>query len=113
MSDQSLHVRIHRDVSGYWAEVKEWPGRFATGGSWDELTECLERAIGLYMTPEDREAPMEVALRIREIEVEVDADMPLIRGRAEDSATPLPPLPRTRDPHPDWPPRDFRYRDEP
>lgn len=36
--------------------------------------------------------------------------MPLIRGRAEEADTPLPAMPRARDPHPDWPLRDFRYR---
>jgi predicted RNase H-like HicB family nuclease len=110
VSTQSLHVRIHRDRGRYWAQVREWPGCFAAGDTWEELTEAIEEAVGLYMASEDDEGPTPVALRIREIELEVDADTPLIRAMAEDSVDPLPPMARRRDPHPDWPLREFGSR---
>jgi predicted RNase H-like HicB family nuclease len=111
VSPQSLHVRVHRVREGYWAQVREWPGCFAGGVSWDELTAGIEEAVGLYMASGDDEGPTPVALRIREIEIEVDAEMPLIRAMAEDSVDPLSPMPRSRDPHPDWPLREFGSRD--
>lgn len=111
MSEKPVHVRIHRGRDGYWAEVVEWPGCFATGRTWDELTEAIEEAIGLYVTPEEQEELTQVALRIREIELELDADLPLLRARADASHMPLASLPRTRDPHPDWPLRGFQRRD--
>lgn len=111
MSPQSLHVRIQRGREGYWAQVREWPDCFAAGETWEELIEAIEEAVGLYIASDDEDRPTRVALRIREVELEVDADMPLIRALAEESVDSLPSAPRTRDPHPDWPLRGFRYRD--
>jgi hypothetical protein len=65
------------------------------------------------MASEDEEGLTPVALRIREVELEVDADMPLIRNLAEESVVPLPPMPRQRDPHQDWPLREFGRRGTP
>jgi predicted RNase H-like HicB family nuclease len=112
MSEHSLHVQVHYGRDGYWAKVKEWPGCFATGRTLSELTEALEESIGLYMTPDDQEEPIQGALRIREMELELDADRPLIRARAESADGPLRPPLRSRDPHPDWPLREFHRREE-
>jgi predicted RNase H-like HicB family nuclease len=107
-----LHVRIHRDRGRFWAQVREWPGCFAAGDSWEELTEAIEEAVGLCMAARAEEGPAPVSLRIRGIDIEVDADMPLIRALADKSVDPLRPWPRTRDPHPDWPLREFGSREK-
>jgi len=38
---------------GYWAEVVELPGCFASGDSLDELQEALTEAIGLWLSTEE------------------------------------------------------------
>ena len=45
----------------------------------EEVT-ALDDAIRLYMISDDQEEPTLVALRIREIVVEIDSDTPLIRA---------------------------------
>jgi predicted RNase H-like HicB family nuclease len=48
VEERSLQVEVHYEGGMYWAQVKEWPGCFASGENLDELTEALEEAIGLY-----------------------------------------------------------------
>jgi len=107
VSERSLHVQVHRGRDGYWAQVTEWPGCFATGRTWGELIEALEESIGLCIGPEEQDEPTPVALRILAMELEVDADRPLVRTRAEKSHAPLPSSERKRDAHPGWPLRDL------
>jgi predicted RNase H-like HicB family nuclease len=44
-----LTARIHAEDGGYWAEVLELPGCFASGDNLDELVECLSEGISLYL----------------------------------------------------------------
>lgn len=41
-------VKVHDEDGGYWAEVEELPGCFASGDTFDELLEALSEAVGLY-----------------------------------------------------------------
>jgi predicted RNase H-like HicB family nuclease len=49
-------VEIHHEDPkyGYEAEVMELPGCFASGHTLEELYECLEEGIGLYLSTPDR-----------------------------------------------------------
>lgn len=47
-------IRIHNDPDGLWAEVVELPGVFATGDDLEELFECLEEGIGMYLSDDDK-----------------------------------------------------------
>ena len=44
-----LTVRIREGTTGYWAEIAELPGCFASGRTLNELGEALGEAIGLYV----------------------------------------------------------------
>ena len=44
-------IRIRNEgADGFWAEVVELPGCFATGFTFDELKEALAEAISLYLS---------------------------------------------------------------
>ncbi len=43
------HVSVHNEDDLYWASVEELPGCFASGGTFEELMEALEEAVGLYL----------------------------------------------------------------
>ncbi len=47
-----LTIRVHEEDGGYWAEVVELPGCFASGTTLDELREALEEAIVMYLEDE-------------------------------------------------------------
>jgi len=48
-------LTIHDEgKDGFWAEVKELPGCFASGFTLDELQESLEEAISLYLSEEGK-----------------------------------------------------------
>jgi predicted RNase H-like HicB family nuclease len=53
-----LTVFIREDGPGYWSEVSELPGCFASGRTLTELREALGEAIGLYVWDE----PIELAV---------------------------------------------------
>lgn len=40
----------HEGKNGFWAEVKELPGCFASGHTLEELYDSLEEAVGLYLS---------------------------------------------------------------
>jgi predicted RNase H-like HicB family nuclease len=44
-----LTIAIHNEGDGYWSEVRELPGCFASGRTLAELGEALEEAVGLYL----------------------------------------------------------------
>jgi predicted RNase H-like HicB family nuclease len=44
-----LTVTVHQEHGGYWSEVAELPGCFASGGTLEELREALGEAVGLYV----------------------------------------------------------------
>jgi predicted RNase H-like HicB family nuclease len=88
VEERSLHVAVHFEGDGYWAEVEEWPGCFATGTTLEELTEALEEAVGLYVTPTDHKLePLD--LRVREWSSRSDPRGRLCQhGTARTSLTP-------------------------
>jgi predicted RNase H-like HicB family nuclease len=47
-----LTVVVHREPDGFWSEVDELPGCFASGRTLGELTEALGEAVGLYLGDE-------------------------------------------------------------
>ncbi|PRY24015.1 type II toxin-antitoxin system HicB family antitoxin [Pseudosporangium ferrugineum] len=47
-----FQLEVHKDENGYWAEVLDLPGCFASGRDLTELFEALSEAIGLYLTDE-------------------------------------------------------------
>ena len=59
-----LNARVRQEDGGYWAEVAELPGCFASGRTLDELTEALEESIRLYLT-DSGSAP--AAVRLNEL----------------------------------------------
>jgi predicted RNase H-like HicB family nuclease len=44
-----LTVVVHQERDGFWSEVEELPGCFASGRTLSELREALAEAIGLYL----------------------------------------------------------------
>ena len=44
-----LTVVIQQDGPGYWSQVSELPGCFASGRTLSELSDALGEAIGLYL----------------------------------------------------------------
>jgi predicted RNase H-like HicB family nuclease len=46
---EEVTVVVHREREGFWSEVDELPGCFATGRTLDELTEAVGEAVGLYL----------------------------------------------------------------
>ncbi len=42
-------IVVHREREGFWSEVSELPGCFATGRTLDELTEAVGEAVGMYL----------------------------------------------------------------
>jgi predicted RNase H-like HicB family nuclease len=44
-----LTLAIREEGDGYWSEIRELPGCFASGRTLDELREALGEAIGLYL----------------------------------------------------------------
>ncbi len=75
--DVQLTVRIRAEDGGYWAEVEQLPGCFASGQTLDELAEALDEAIWLYtqdeddafMEPDDDDAPDRPSMQIDEMKV--------------------------------------------
>jgi len=54
-----LTVCIREEGAGYWSEISELPGCFASGRTLNELREALGEAIGLYLW--DQPAEIEAA----------------------------------------------------
>ncbi len=52
-----LTVIVHRERDGFWSEVAELPGCFASGRTLGELHEALGESVGLYLY----DSPIEVA----------------------------------------------------
>jgi len=46
-----LTARIHVEDGGYWADVPELPGCFASGDTLDKLFESLREGVALYLAP--------------------------------------------------------------
>jgi len=54
-----LTICIREEGAGYWAEISELPGCFASGRTLTELCDALREAVGLYLwdQPAETEAP--------------------------------------------------------
>jgi predicted RNase H-like HicB family nuclease len=50
-------VVVHEEDGGYWAEVRELPGCFASGRDLEELKEAVLEAIDLYESDSASGAP--------------------------------------------------------
>jgi predicted RNase H-like HicB family nuclease len=53
-----LTALIHTEGDGYWAEVQELPGCFATGDTVDELLEALREGISLCLDEGQQDTPL-------------------------------------------------------
>jgi len=47
-----LTARIHIEEGGYWADVPELPGCFASGDTLDELFESVQESVAIYLADE-------------------------------------------------------------
>jgi len=52
MSDREFTVQISQEDDMYWGEVVELPGVFASGATWEELSEALGEAIEMVLEDE-------------------------------------------------------------
>lgn len=44
-----ITVTVHHEQNGFWAEVDELPGCFASGPTLSVLREALAEAVGIYL----------------------------------------------------------------
>jgi predicted RNase H-like HicB family nuclease len=65
-----LTVLVQRDATGYWSQVKELPGCFASAGTLEELREAVGEAIGLYLNDEPLELG-DVQMAVGEVMVDI------------------------------------------
>ena len=66
-----LTVVVHQEPDGFWSEVDELPGCFASGRTLGELGEALSEAVGLCLGDEAVVLAGE-ALRVGAVRVAVD-----------------------------------------
>jgi predicted RNase H-like HicB family nuclease len=101
MNKRTLEVDVHREPPGYWAQVCELDGCFASGTTFDELLEALNEAIALYAGDDE---PDRILTRVTTLRLEVEPD--LRPADAEQVKVTGPPPRRKRQAHrDDWPPR--------
>lgn len=65
-----ITVVVHQERDGFWTEIDELPGCFASGRTLSELAEALGEAIGLYLNHEPVELP-EQPLHVGRITLEL------------------------------------------
>jgi predicted RNase H-like HicB family nuclease len=66
-----LTVVIRAEGEGYWSQVRELPGCFASARTLAELREALGEAVGIYLW--DRPVALgDQTLRVGEVEIEID-----------------------------------------
>lgn len=54
MIEVTYAVTVHNEgPDGYWAEIDELPGCFASGMTMAELDEALDEAVGIYLSAAD------------------------------------------------------------
>jgi len=63
--DMELTANIHREDGGYWAEVSELPGCFASGDTFDELFDSLFEGIRLYLDDDEEGAAPSAPLQVK------------------------------------------------
>jgi predicted RNase H-like HicB family nuclease len=47
-----LTILVREEAGGYWSQIRQLPGCFASARTLDELREALGEAIGLYLWDE-------------------------------------------------------------
>ena len=52
-----ITVLVHQERDGFWSEIEELPGCFASGRTLSELGSALAESIGLYLDTEPVELP--------------------------------------------------------
>jgi predicted RNase H-like HicB family nuclease len=52
-----ITVVVHQERDGFWSEVEELPGCFASGRTLSELGEALAESIALYLDEDPVELP--------------------------------------------------------
>jgi predicted RNase H-like HicB family nuclease len=66
-----LTVDIREEGPGYWSQIRELPGCFASGRTLEELRSALGEAIGLYLF--DRPISLgEQRLEVGDVEIHVE-----------------------------------------
>lgn len=66
-----LTVVVHCEHGGFWSEVCELPGCFASGGTLGELHEALAESIGLYLWDVPAAKLLPGALTVGEARIEI------------------------------------------
>jgi predicted RNase H-like HicB family nuclease len=59
--EMDLTALIHSEGGGYWAEVKEIPGCFASGDTLDELFDALREGISVCLDGSQTVGPLTLA----------------------------------------------------
>lgn len=65
-----ITIVVHQERDGFWAEIDELPGCFASGRTLSELTEAVGEAAGLYLD-EDLAELHEHSLAVGRVTVEL------------------------------------------
>lgn len=66
----TLTVEVHYEDATFWGQVREYPGCFATGDTFDEFLEDLRQALSVHLDSEvalehvERVEPPEQQLRV-------------------------------------------------
>ena len=94
MGKRTVEVDVRRERSGYWAQVRELEGCFASGDTLDELIDALREAIALYIGDEQ---PERLLIRLTGLQLELE---PELRPAQADQLN-RPPGRRRRRSHPD------------
>ncbi len=66
-----LTLVVHKEAPGYWSEVRELPGCFASARTLDELRLAVGEAVGMYLW--DRPAVLafpERTLRVGDVSIQ-------------------------------------------
>jgi len=69
-----ITVAVHQERDGFWSDIAELPGCFASGRTLSELAEALSEAIGLYLDDD----PVELGARSLHVG-QVTLELPLRR----------------------------------
>ncbi len=65
IQDMELTANIHREEGGYWADVPELPGCFASGDTFDELFDSLREGVELYLEENSKDRKFSSSLQVR------------------------------------------------
>ena len=71
MQKRTVQVTVHREPSGYWAELPEFQGCFATGDTLDELLVSVRESLSLYLDDE----PDHILARVTSLQLQIESDV--------------------------------------